>query len=119
MACQEEAVRSITVAPVPPLTALYQVFSCSCLGNLCCLFSHSFIEVEVLMQSSRGVVLSDTKALYEVFRERYISLLKTEVAAGILHNGVTTEADLTRVTTLFGAASPKDPLANKSARFCN
>lgn len=77
MASQEEVVRSITVAPIPPLTALFQVFSCSCMGNLCCLFSHSFIEVEVLFQSSRGVVLRDTKAVFEVFRQRYLSLLKT------------------------------------------
>lgn len=71
VACQEEAVRSITVSPIPPLSAQFQTFACKCMGNLCCLSRNSAIDVEVLIQSSRALVMSDSRRTRQVIEEYY------------------------------------------------
>lgn len=95
IACHEEAIDLATTSPMPPLSALFQVFSCACLGNLCCLASDSAIEVEVALQSSRALVLSDANATYQVLRnyrqERLrgsdLGTLPAPNAGGRVYNG--------------------------------
>lgn len=83
LASQDEAILYAAglSAPLPPLSATHQVFRCRCLGNLCHLLDHSLIDVEVALQSSRTLVLSDRRrAVRSLLRDHCPSA--AAVAAG-------------------------------------